>query len=125
MLEFPEEKEIDFNLPDLLIRKTVSYLANHDLLKIITVNKIWYKIISEEIKSRLFCATVITWPPTRSSHIRKENRGSHLDFPSEGHSALKTYSGGSTGNGVYVSFWPGKCREWNKIHIERYLIGLT
>ncbi len=58
--------------------------------------------------------TVITWPPSYSSG---NSRHSYL---SEGHSALRTYSGGPDGKGVYISFWPGKnkwflsCAEQNQ-----------
>jgi hypothetical protein len=58
--------------------------------------------------------TLIIWPPSRLPTIRYANQQLHSGFPSEGHVALKTYKGGTTGQGEYISFWPGKCKEWNQ-----------
>lgn len=60
--------------------------------------------------------TVITWPPSYSSGAPRHS------YLSEGHSALRTYRGGPDGEGVYISFWPGKnkwfqnCAEQNRKH---------
>jgi len=47
------------------------------------------------------CVTIYTWPASENSSDRIQGM--------MGHSALRTYSGGSTGKGVYVSFYPGNC----------------
>jgi len=59
------------------------------------------KKLEEGNKDKSKCVTIYTWPASENSSERA--RGIL------GHSALKTYSGGSSGKGVYVSFYPGDC----------------
>lgn len=51
--------------------------------------------------------TLMFWKGTYS--ITSGRKGS----ASPGHIALKTYMGGLNGSGYYISFWPGRCREWH------------
>ena len=66
------------------------------------VNRLWQKRIQAEIARRNKGVTIYTWLNTKSS-------SSHRSDATGGHSALETYSGGSSGYGVYVSFYPGDC----------------
>ena len=51
-------------------------------------------------------AAVYTWPASTTSSARAQGQ--------MGHSALRTYNGGSDSDGVYVSFYPGDCNTQNR-----------
>jgi len=63
-------------------------------------------------RSQELRVTIYTWPKGASSI--GVTFGASIPHYDLGHSALKTWSGGKNGSGVYVSFYPGHINKKNK-----------
>lgn len=97
-------------LTEAVEQKIISYLALHDVIVCANVNNNpWRQMMIEEFKRRSGCVTVYTWPGETSSIAVTFRNWLFASYANLGHSALRTYSGGETGKGFYVSFYPGNC----------------
>jgi len=102
------------HLTDEAEQNILLFLVINDLIVCAILNQNpWSRRMTEEIKRREACVTVYTWPSaTISSEV--DYRDGTATRGRFGHSALKTYSGGSDGKGMYVSFYPGDCDRNNR-----------
>ena len=100
-------------LLDIMDQLILSYLDLHTILNFSQVSKnLWHpehiihpSVLKElQHRNRHRCVTVYT----RKEGASSVGINSDLDL---GHSALRTWSGGENGTGIYVSFYPGHTRK--------------
>jgi hypothetical protein len=109
-----------------IVRMILTYFEDAELQTLALITRSWAMRVREEKLGRRNCVTVLTWPPTAFSteSMTINSNGSEIKLPSQGHSALKTYSGGPKDTGIYVSFWPGRCKQDNTCDFEKYFKNL-
>lgn len=101
-------------LTDKLEHKILSNLKINDLINFATLNKIWNRKMTEEIKRRKNCVTVYTWLSSEIPIESYRDNGSGTRGRM-GHSALKTYGNSDGEKGIYVSFYAGDCHSAKRI----------
>jgi len=80
----------------------------------------------EDNSSSLKRLSILIWPASESIEKEKTQKQGRMRnvihfFRSQGHAALRTFKGGSNGEGIYVSFWPGLCEKRNESNSDPLL----
>jgi hypothetical protein len=111
---FKEASEHSFYLSRRAEKNILFYLTIPELILYAGVSQVWKKETIGEIKRRKQCVTIYTWPAGKLPIESYWHEGSGIRGTS-GHSALRTYGNSNFEEGIYVSFYPGKCDTNNSV----------